>query len=182
MRNWKKYLACLLAGVLALAVLTACDGLAANAGVIIKGVNAASEADCAALAKQIGVDAKYSEDLTSISARNVANFLTGTSVELKYDEETDMIYRVTAADWSEITNLEQGDLESALFDYGCLVGTKEKVGIAYDSDSSRKLAYFYVAKSGIVTDAMRNAAKGKTEMGAYYIITDKGTYTITVFR
>lgn len=179
MKNTKKLLACLLAGVMVLAMLTACGG-GINAGVSVKGIGVLSEAEC----DKLGMGLAYNEDLCQ-QARKVANFLANNAPELK--EEADRIVRVTTAmpnnDYSTITKLENKDLQNALEDYNCNLGFESLTfGIGYDVDAYSAQATFIVPKSGIVTDAMREAALGQKEIGAAYILTSNGTYIVTVFH
>lgn len=68
MKHWKNLLVCLLAGVLALGVLTACSGLGS--------VNTGTDAEKAAeLAQQLGV--AHTQELDN-TAKAVAEFCTGT--------------------------------------------------------------------------------------------------------
>ena len=180
MKNWKKGLACLLAGVMVLALLTGCEG-GLNLGVSLRGTGLVTEAKCQALAKDLGEELTYSEDL-SYEAKRVADFLVNNTAELK--EDATQLVRITAADAVKITAMEKGQLFDALLAYDCILDWDDYgFGISYEyEDGFNPTAYFYVPKEGIVTKEMQAAAAGKTEIGAAYIMTSNGTYVVAMFR
>lgn len=78
MKHWKNLLVCLLAGVLALGVLTACSGLGS--------VNTGTDAEKAAeLARQLGVAYAPELDSTAMTARLYAPQADSAAAELLDD-------------------------------------------------------------------------------------------------
>ena len=78
MKHWKNLLVCLLAGVLALGVLTACSGLGS--------VNTGTDAEKAAeLAQQLGVAHTQELDNTAMTARLYAPQADSAAAELLDD-------------------------------------------------------------------------------------------------
>ena len=86
MKKWKKLLACLLTGLMALTVFTACD---ASVGAPMEPKR--SDADSAkALCKQFSVT--YDEELSE-KAFSIANWVAGTSVSCSVNKEKTALSR-----------------------------------------------------------------------------------------
>lgn len=100
MKKWKKLLACLLAGLMALAVFTACDG---SAGVPI-GPKHSDANSAKALCEQLGMT--YSEELSD-KAYSIANWVSATSVSCSANTNKTELYRVGSANDIAKTNLLQ---------------------------------------------------------------------------
>ena len=184
MKKYKKLLACLLAGVMALAMLTACTG-GLNTGVMLKGTMVATKSDCVALAEKMDTNLAYSADLCD-QAKQVADFLVGNPLELR--EEKGQLVRITTAkpnnDYTTIQSLNDGRLLDALLDYNCiLLNDDYGFGITYEVDDGfDPEAIFYVPKDGTVTAKMLQESDGRTEIGAAYIVTSEATYVVAMFR
>ena len=97
MKNWKKLLACLLVGLMALTVFTACD---ASVGAPMSPKS--SDANSAkALCEQFGKT--YDKDLSE-KAYNIANWVASTSVSCQTSK--DKLYR-----WAHVDNVVKTYLE-----------------------------------------------------------------------
>lgn len=98
MKKWKKLLACLLTGLMALTVFTACD---ASVGAPMEPKR--SDADSAkALCKQFSVT--YDEELSE-KAFSIANWVAGTSVSCDTNADKTELYRIGSANDITKTNL-----------------------------------------------------------------------------
>ena len=176
MKNWKKLLACMLAGVLALAVFTACTG-----GTLSVGLKGATAQDAQALCGKLNVT--YNQELSS-KAHTIANWLASSSVSATADETA--FYRAGTASDEVKTDLQQERYASA-FEHlgaGVLGADNITVGIQIDCnlDYADNRIEFTVPVDGSVTSAMITAASGKAEMGAAYLVVGQTRYTVTVFR
>ena len=178
MKKWKKLLACLLAGLMALAVFTACDG---SAGVPIGSKH--SDANSAkALCEQLGMT--YSEELSE-KAYSIANWVAGTSVSCSTNTNKTELYRVGNANDVTKTNLLQNNYATAFESMSMGVyGENNFVpgfGIDTDLDSRKDYIRFTLPKDGIVTDTMKSAAAGKTKLGVAYVVKDGVRYAVVLF-
>lgn len=178
MKNWKKLLACLLVGLMALTVFTACD---ASVGVPIGPKH--SDADSAkALCKQFGVT--YDEELSN-KAYSIANWVAGTSVSCSTDENKTELYRVGNANDVTKTNLLQSNYATAFESMSMgIYGENNFVpgfGIDTDLDSRKDYIRFTLPKDGRVTDNMKSAAAGKTKLGVAYVVKDGVNYAVVLF-
>ena len=178
MKNWKKLLACLLVGLMALTVFTACD---ASVGVPIGPKH--SDADSAkALCKQFGVT--YDEELSE-KAYSIANWVASTSVSCSTDENKTELYRVGNANDVTKTNLLQNNYATAFESMSMgIYGENNFVpgfGIDTDLDSRKDYIRFTLPKDGRVTDTMKSAAAGKTKLGVAYVVKDGVRYAVVLF-
>ena len=88
MKNWKKLLACLLVGLMALTVFTACD---ASVGAPMGPKHADAESESVkALCTRFGVT--YDEELSN-KAYSIANWVAGTSVSCSVNKEKTALSR-----------------------------------------------------------------------------------------
>lgn len=95
MKNWKKLLACLLVGLMALTVFTACDA-SVGAPMSPKRSDAESESVKALRDKfkmTYNVEMTYNEDLSE-KAYSIANWVAGTSVSCSTNANKTELYRV----------------------------------------------------------------------------------------
>ena len=178
MKKWKKLLACLLAGLMALAVFTACDG---SAGVPIGSKH--SDANSAkALCEQLGMT--YSEELSD-KAYSIANWVSGTSVSCSTNANKTELSREGNANDSAKTYLKQHYYASAFESMSMgIYGANDFVPGFYidtDLDSRKDYIRFTLPKDGIVTDTMKSAAAGKTKLGVAYVVKDGVRYAVVLF-
>lgn len=109
MKNWKKLLACLLVGLMALTVFTACD---ASVGAPM-GPKRSNAESAKALCTRFGVT--YDKELSE-KAYNIANWVAGTSVSCDTDDNKTELYRVGSANDSAKINISQRRYASAFED------------------------------------------------------------------
>ena len=178
MKKWKKLLACLLAGLMALAVFTACDG---SAGVPI-GPKHSDANSAKALCEQLGMT--YSEELSD-KAYSIANWVSGTSVSCSTNANKTELYREGNANDSAKTYLKQHYYASAFesMSMGILGANDFTPGFYIDTDLDSRKDYirFTLPKDGIVTDTMKSAAAGKTKLGVAYVVKDGVRYAVVLF-
>ena len=178
MKKWKKLLACLLAGLMALAVFTACDG---SAGVPI-GPKHSDASSAKALCEQLGMT--YSEELSD-KAYSIANWVSGTSVSCSTNANKTELYREGNANDSAKTYLKQHYYASAFesMSMGILGANDFTPGFYIDTDLDSRKDYirFTLPKDGIVTDTMKSAAVGKTKLGIAYVVKDGVNYAVVLF-
>lgn len=185
MKNWKKLLACLLVGLMALTVFTACDA-SVGAPMGPKSSNAESE-NVKTLCKQFSVT--YDEELSN-KAYSIANWVAGTSVSCSVNKEKTVLYREGNADDSAKTFLKQGYYASAFDSMGIGKGIGGGMGaddftpgfyIDTDLDSRKDYIRFTLPKDGTVTETMTKAAEGKTKLGVAYVVKDGVNYAVILF-
>lgn len=182
MKKWKKLLACLLAGLMALAVFTACDG---SAGVPI-GPKHSDASSAKALCEQLGMT--YSEELSE-KAYYIAYWVAGTSVSCSTNANKTELYRVGSANDSAKINLLQHNYATAFDSMGIGKGIGGGMGaddfipgfyIDTDLDSRKDYIRFVLPKDGIVTDTMKSAAAGKTKLGVAYVVNEGVRYAVVL--
>ena len=177
MKKWKKLLACLLAGLMALTVFTACDG---SAGVPI-GPKHSDASSAKALCEQLGMT--YSEELSD-KAYSIANWVSGTSVSCSTNANKTELYREGNANDSAKTYLKQHYYASAFesMSMGILGANDFTPGFYIDTDLDSRKDYirFTLPKDGIVTDTMKSAAAGKTKLGVAYVVKDGVRYAVVL--
>ena len=178
MKKWKKLLACLLAGLMALTVFTACDG---SAGVPI-GPKHSDANSAKALCEQLGMT--YSEDLSD-KAYSIANWVSATSVSCSTNANKTELYREGNANDSAKTYLKQHYYASAFesMSMGIYGANDFTPGFYIDTDLDSRKDYirFTLPKDGIVTDTMKSAAAGKTKLGVAYVVKDGVSYAVVLF-
>ena len=178
MKNWKKLLACLLVGLMALTVFTACDAsVGAPMGPKHSDANSAK-----ALCEQFKV--AYSGELSD-KAYSIANWVAGTSVSCSTNANKTELYRVGSANDSAKINLLQHNYASAFEDMSMgIYGANDFTPGFYidtDLDSRKDYISFTLPKDGIVTDTMKSAAAGKTKLGVAYVVKDGVRYAVVLF-
>ena len=167
MKNWKKLLACLLTGLMALAVFTACDG---SPGVPMGSKRSNAESESVKKLCESFKGVTYDEELSE-KAYYIAYWVAGTSVSCSTNANKTELYRVGSANDSAKINLLQHNYATA-FDS---MGIGKGIGGGMGADD------FTLPKDGTVTDAMTKAAKGKTKLGVAYVV-DKGvSYAVVLF-
>ena len=179
MKNRKKLLACLLVGLMALTVFTACD---ASVGAPMRPKH--SDANSAkALCEQFD-KMTYSEDLSN-KAYNIANWVASTSVSCSTNANKTELYRVGSANDITKTNLLQHNYATAFESMSMgSFGLNDFVpgfGIDTDLDSRKDYIRFVLPKDGTVTDTMTKAAEGKTKLGVAYVVNNGVRYAVVLF-
>lgn len=179
MKNWKKLLACLLVGLMALTVFTACD---ASVGAPMRPKR--SDANSAkALCEQFD-KMTYSEDLSE-KAYNIANWVASTSVSCSTNANKTELYRIGSANDITKTNLLQHNYATAFESMGMgIYGANDFVPGFYidtDLDSRKDYISFTLPKDGTVTKTMTKAAAGKTRLGVAYVVKDGVKYAVVLF-
>lgn len=183
MKNWKKLLACLLAGLMALTVFTACDG---SVGAPM-GPKRSDAESTKALCTKFSVS--YSEELSE-KAYSIAYWVTDSSVSCDTSKDKTELYRVNPVDNVVKTYLEQKYYAYAFDSMG--IGKSFGVGmgandftpgfyIDTDLDSRKDYISFTLPKDGIFTDTMTKAAEGKTKLGSAYVVKDGVRYAVVLF-
>ena len=186
MKNWKKLLACLLVGLMALTVFTACDA-SVGAPIGPKPSNAESAKALCEYFKNCEHFEKmdYSEDLSE-KAYNIANWVASTSVSCDTNDNKTELYRVGNANDITKTSLLQHKYATAFESMGMgIYGSDEDFvpGFYIDTDLDSRKDYirFVLPKDDIVTDAMKSAAVGKTKLGVAYVVKDGVSYAVVLF-
>lgn len=178
MKNWKKLLACLLVGLMALTVFTACDAsVGAPMGPKHSDANSAK-----ALCDKFKMT--YNEDLSE-KAYSIANWVAGTSVSCSTNANKTELYRVGNANDITKTSLLQHKYADAFDSMGMgIYGANDFTPGFYidtDLDSRKDYISFTLPKDGIVTDTMRSAAAGNTKLGVAYVVKDGVSYAVVLF-
>ena len=180
MKNWKKLLACLLVGLMALTIFTACDA-SVGAPMEPKSSNVESES-VKALRTKFGVT--YNAELSE-KAYSIANWVAGTSVSCSANANKTELYRVGNANDITKTSLLQHKYADAFDSMGMgIYGANDFTPGFYidtDLDSRKDYISFTLPKDGRVTDTMTKAAEGKTKLGVAYVVKDGVRYAVVLF-
>ena len=189
MKNWKKLLACLLVGLMALTVFTACDA-SVGAPMSPKRSDAESaKALCDKFKMTYNVEMTYNEDLSE-KAYSIANWVAGTSVSCSTNANKTELYRVGNANDITKTSLLQHNYATAFDSMGIGKGIGGGMGaddfipgfyIDTDLDSRKDYIRFVLPKDGTYPEAMTKAAKGKTKLGVAYVVKDGVSYAVVLF-
>lgn len=175
MKNWKKLLACLLVGLMALTVFTACD---ASVGAPMEPQR--STADSAeALCDKIGKD--YSKELSD-KAYTIANWVVSSSVSCQTSK--DKLYRWAHVDNVVKTYLEKKSYATAFENMGMgILGTDTFTpGFDWKPDANGTSDItFVLPKDDRVTETMKSAAVGKKKLGVAYVVKDGVSYAVVLF-
>ena len=179
MKNWKKLLACLLVGLMALTIFTACD---ASVGAPMEPKSSDAESAKALCESFKGVT--YDEELSE-KAYSVANWVASTSVSCSTNANKTELYRVGSANDITKTNLLQHKYADAFDSMGMgIYGANDFTPGFYidtDLDSRKDYISFTLPKDGRVTDTMTKAAEGKTKLGVAYVVKDGVSYAVVLF-
>ena len=181
MKNWKKLLACLLVGLMALTVFTACDA-SVGAPMSPKRSDAESES-VKKLCTKLGVT--YNAELSE-KAYSIANWVAGTSVSCDTNDNKTELYRVGNANDITKTSLLQHKYATAFESMGMgIYGSDEDFvpGFYIDTDLDSRKDYirFTLPKVDIYPEAMTKAAVGKTKLGVAYVVKDGVSYAVVLF-
>ena len=161
--------ACLLAGVLALGVLTACSGLGS--------VNTGTDAEKAAeLAQQLGV--AYAPELDN-TAKAVAEWFVQEPDSLRVSG-LDLVYTVALDADNNMSHTD--DLNAFLYWSGCY-GVPDDVTVALLLDDSTAMtAQLYAPQADSAAAELLDDAAGHSELGAAFIDYNGTAYVVAVFR
>lgn len=185
MKNWKKLLACLLVGLMALTVFTACDA-SVGAPMSPKRSNAKS---AEALCTRFGVT--YDKDLSE-KAYYVADWVVSSSVSCKVYPNKPELYRYDNVDDVAKTSLKQGSYAYAFDSMGIGKGIGGGMGANdftpgfgikcdnLDANGTSDIT-FVLPKDGTYPEAMTKAAEGKTKLGVAYVVKDGVSYAVVLF-
>lgn len=185
MKNWKKLLACLLVGLMALTVFTACD---ASVGAPMSPKRSTAESAKALCDTFKGVT--YDKELSE-KAYYVAYWVASSSVSCKVYPNKPELYRYDNVDDVAKTYLKQGSYAYAFDSMG--IGKGIGGGMAnndfvpgfyidtnLDTNGTSGIT-FVLPKDGTYPEAMTKAAKGKTKLGVAYVVKDGVSYAVVLF-
>lgn len=186
MKNWKKLLACLLVGLMALTVFTACDA-SVGAPIGPKPSNAESAKALCEYFKNCEHFEKmdYSEDLSE-KAYNIANWVAKESLSCRPNPDKSELYRFGTANNEARAFLKEENYAAAFESLSMgtfgpnnfVPGFDIKTAEWSSKDDS---ITFVLPKDGTYPEAMTKAAKGKTKLGVAYVV-DKGvSYAVVLF-
>ena len=184
MKKWKKLLACLLTGLMALTVFTACDGsVGAPMG------PKRSDADSTkALCTKFSVS--YSEELSE-KAYSIASWVSGTSVSCSVNKERTALSRKDNISNEAKAQIKINRYASAFDIMGIGKGIGGGMGVDdftpgfgiecnLDTNGTSDIT-FVLPKDGTVTENMTKAAAGKTKLGVAYVVKDGIRYAVVLF-
>lgn len=187
MKNWKKLLACLLVGLMALTVFTACDA-SVGAPMSPKRSNAESESAKALCDTFKGVT--YDKELSE-KAYYVAYWVASSSVSCKVYPNKPELYRYDNVDDVAKTYLKQGSYAYAFDSMG--IGKGIGGGMAnndfvpgfyidtnLDTNGTSGIT-FVLPKDRTYPEAMTKAAEGKNKLGVAYVVKDGVSYAVVLF-
>ena len=187
MKKWKKLLACLLTGLMALTVFTACD---ASVGAPM-GAKRSTANSAKALCEQFSMT--YSEELSE-KAYYVAYWVASTSVSCSVNKEKTALSRKDniGNDAKALLQMENPRYASAFDCMGIGKGIGGGMGADdftpgfgiecnLDTNGTSDIT-FVLPKDGIYnTEAMTKAAAGKTKLGVAYVVKDGVSYAVVLF-
>ena len=186
MKNWKKLLACLLVGLMALTVFTACDA-SVGAPMGPKSADAESES-VKTLCGKFGVT--YDEELSE-KAYSIASWVSGTSVSCSVNKEQTALSRKDSISNEAKAQMKIPRYASAFDIMGIGKGIGGGMGAddfipGFDIDCNLEVngisdITFVLPKDGIFTKTMTDAAKGKTKLGVAYVVKDGVSYAVVLF-
>ena len=192
MKNWKKLLACLLVGLMALTVFTACDA-SVGAPMRPKRSNAESKS-VKELCEQFN-NMTYSKELSE-KAYYIACWVAQSAVSCDTNAEKTELYRENdiGNDAKALLQMENPRYASAFDCMGIGKGIGGGMGVddftpgfAIQPDPNSQNfnitsdITFVLPNDGRVTDTMTKAAKGKTKLGVAYVVKDGVSYAVVLF-
>lgn len=187
MKNWKKLLACLLVGLMALTVFTACD---ASVGAPMSPKRSDAESAKALCDTFKGVT--YDKDLSK-KAYYVAYWVAGTSPSCSVNKEKTELSRKNSIgnDAKALLQMENPRYADA-FDLmgigkgigGGMANNDFIPGFVIDCDfesNGTSVITFVLPKDRTYPEAMTKAAEGKTKLGVAYVVKDGVSYAVVLF-
>lgn len=192
MKNWKKLLACLLVGLMALTVFTACDA-SVGAPMSPKRSDAESaKALCDKFRMTYNVEMTYNEDLSE-KAYYVADWVVSYPGSCKVNPEKPELSRKNSIgnDAKALLQMENPRYADA-FDLmgigkgigGGMANNDFIPGFVIDCDfesNGTSVITFVLPKDGTYPEAMTKAAEGKTKLGVAYVVKDRVSYAVVLF-
>ena len=190
MKNWKKLLACLLVGLMALTVFTACD---ASVGAPMGPKRSTAESAKALCESFEGVT--YDEELSN-KAYYIAYWVAQSAVSCKVNAEKTELSRENniGNDAKALLQMENPRYASAFDCMGIGKGIGGGMGVddftpgfAIQPDPNSQNfnttsdITFVLPNDGRVTDTMTKAAKGKTKLGVAYVVEKGVSYAVVLF-
>ena len=185
MKNWKKLLACLLVGLMALTVFTACD---ASVGAPMGPKRSTAESAKALCESFKGVT--YDEELSE-KAYYIAYWVASYPGSCKV-EKTELSWQGSIGNDAKALLQMKNPRYADAFDLmgigkgiGGGMGNNDFVpGFYFDTNldtNGTSDIIFVLPNDGRVTDTMTKAAEGKTKLGVAYVV-DKGvSYAVVLF-
>ena len=181
MKNWKKLLACLLVGLMALTIFTACDA-SVGAPMEPKSSDAKSES-VKALCKQFGKT--YDRELSE-KAYSIANWVAKESLSCRPNPDKSELYRCGTANNEARAFLKEENYATAFESLSMgtfgpnnfVPGFDIKTAEWSSKDDS---ITFVLPKDGTYPEAMTKAAEGKTKLGVAYVVKDGVSYAVVLF-
>lgn len=180
MKNWKKLLACLLVGLMALTVFTACDA-SVGRPMEAKSSNAKS---AEALCTRFGVT--YDKDLSE-KAYYVADWVVSYPGSCKVNPEKPELFWEGTIGNDAKAQMKIGRYADAfdLMGIGGGMANNDFVPGFYidtnlDTNGTSGIT-FVLPKDGTYPEAMTKAAKGKTKLGVAYVVKDGVSYAVVLF-
>ena len=176
MKNWKKLLACLLVGLMALTVFTACD---ASVGAPMGPKRSTAESESVkALCKQFGKT--YDRELSE-KAYSIANWVAKESLSCRPNPDKSELYRFGTANNEARAFLKEENYATAFESLSMGTFGPNNFVPGFDWSSKDDSITFFLPKDGTYPEAMTKAAKGKTKLGVAYVV-DKGvSYAVVLF-
>ena len=186
MKNWKKLLACLLVGLMALTIFTACD---ASVGAPMGPKRSNAESAKALCESFKGVT--YDEELSE-KAYYIAYWVAQSSVSCKVNTEKAELSRKDniGNDAKALLQMENPRYADAfdLMGIGSIgggMGVNDFIpgfAIEYNPDANgTSVITFVLPEVGIYPDTMTKAAVGKTKLGVAYVVKDGVSYAVVLF-
>ena len=179
MKNWKKLLACLLVGLMALTVFTACD---ASVGAPM-GPKPSDAASAKALCDRF--KKTYSVELSE-KAYSIANWVAGTSVSCDTSKDKTEFYRVVKANNEARASLKEEKYATAFENLSMGAFGPDNFVPGFDIktaewSSKDDSITFVLPKDRTYPEAMTKAAKGKTKLCVAYVVKDGVSYAVVLF-
>lgn len=175
MKNWKKLLACLLVGLMALTVFTACDA-SVGAPMSPKRSDAESaKALCDKFKMTYNVEMTYNEDLSE-KAYSIANWVVSSSVSCSTNANKTELYRVGNANNEARAFLKEENYAAAFENLSMGTFGLNDFVPGFDIKTAE-----WSSKDGTYPEAMTKAAKGKTKLGVAYVVKDGVSYAVVLF-
>lgn len=181
MKNWKKLLACLLVGLMALTVFTACDASVGAPMSPKRSDTESAKALCDKFRMTYNVEMTYNDDLSE-KAYTIASWVAGT--EPSCQTSKDKLYRWAHVDNVVKTYLEKKSYATAFENMGMgILGTDTFTpGFDWKPDADDPSDIIFVLpKDGTYPEAMTKAAEGKNKLGVAYVVKDGVSYAVVLF-
>lgn len=192
MKNWKKLLACLLVGLMALTIFTACD---ASVGAPMGAKRSTAESESVKKLCESFKGVTYDEELSE-KAYYIAYWVAQSAVSCDTNAEKTELSRENniGNDAKALLQMENPRYASAFDCMGIGKGIGGGMGVddftpgfaihpdpnSQDFNTTSDIT-FVLPNDGRVTDTMTKAAKGKTKLGVAYVV-DKGvSYAVVLF-